>query len=220
MMDHSLPPDMYRLIYGLIKHDFETTVSWFRTSKAFQAMVTPEDREWHSRVHVTGRNGNYWDGPTSRPAMFQGREGILWRTRDSDSLPDRDWPKEVWDLVLNHTDEDWAEMHTREYSIYQELESAHTQDYHPTERREWFVRYKYQYTFYERAEPTASHLDYRNHYDRKSGPFIIDEIAWHNYYEICGPALAAHSEVSLSLFLSDDCIRLPCTRHSIRTTRR
>jgi hypothetical protein len=173
-----LVPDVLRLIYHIIHHDFQTTVAWFWTCKDFAAMVTDEDKRWHHMAHVTQFGGLSEHGPVSRLAMFQGKLGVLWlEIPCTQLLPRQSWTREIWDWILYEADvDDKNESHaTEEYVISQWKRYCEAPMYVPP-RREWFVRHKQVYRFY----PGVFDLwtDTWKTETRYMGQFIYQEVDW------------------------------------------
>jgi len=92
------------------------------------------------------------DGPSAGLAVFRGQKVVFWESSDRETVDPRDYPLTVWEKVLNHTGDIWADVYDREFSI--SFDGCGLDDAWPLE---WHVRTKRWFKLYVRHDGADAH---------------------------------------------------------------
>jgi hypothetical protein len=176
--DGELVEDVYREIFSWIADHYETVTSWFLVSKMFQHMIHPSLLRFHSQPRAL-RCHTRWDGFQGGIGSFRGKEVVVWRVSDYESVPPREYPHDVWQAILHHTGSEWDDLQTKECEISFE---GYDDD---SGRLAWVVRDKRRYVLYGRPDFDRDKVNWRdykaNRYEtdyQRVEEFFEDEINW------------------------------------------
>jgi hypothetical protein len=148
-------PPLCEDLYGEILRwvtDYETMAACLRVNRMFHRLAWPVYLKFHKypRLVETKRR---WDGPSVGLATFRGRNVVFWESSDRETVDPASYPLRVWEKVLNHTGDEWADVYDREYDI--SFEGSGPDNAGPLE---WRVRTKRWFKLYVRGDGADAHI--------------------------------------------------------------